>query len=304
VLFGSGGRFEVTSGSDPDWTLLVDGQANAKHQETATRAGVAIDEIAGKPPGREGIFGALAFSHSLIQYIGGQDDTNANLTRRILLLLESKAIGREDAHRRVVNAVLDRYLATDRGWMSGHTPYGVPRFLFNDIARYWRTVTVDYAYRQWTRNNQGWALRRAKLRMSRKLTYAAGLMYCFRLAGESREVPMSELDSGWKLRGIETLSGLTMSTPLDILADAFMTAPPLHAVGRHAFDSYDRFLGVLDNRDTREHLDTLPVDGAGSDEQYQFLRDLGERFQDSLSTLFIRDGRSRYPRLIEEYGVF
>ncbi len=40
----------------------------------------------------------MAFSHDIIHQIGGQDDTNKNTTQRILLLLESCAIGqRTDA---------------------------------------------------------------------------------------------------------------------------------------------------------------------------------------------------------------
>ncbi len=50
VVLGSAGRFEVTTGSDTDWTCLVDGQAKPKHQETAMAAGRAISEVGGKQP--------------------------------------------------------------------------------------------------------------------------------------------------------------------------------------------------------------------------------------------------------------
>jgi hypothetical protein len=121
VALGSLGRFESTANSDIDWTYLVDGQADIKHQEIAREAERRIKEI-GTEPGPEGVFGAIAFSHDIVQYIGGRDDTNANLTRRILLLLESKPVGREDAHRRVVRAVLDRYLTDDYGWIRRTCP--------------------------------------------------------------------------------------------------------------------------------------------------------------------------------------
>lgn len=35
VVFGSLARGEWTSGSDVDWTLLIDGQANPEHREIA-----------------------------------------------------------------------------------------------------------------------------------------------------------------------------------------------------------------------------------------------------------------------------
>lgn len=50
----------------------------------------------------------------------------------------------------------------------------VPRFLLNDIVRYWRTVTVDFVEKQRGQAGHGWGLRNAKLRMSRKLIFATG----------------------------------------------------------------------------------------------------------------------------------
>jgi hypothetical protein len=217
VVLGSAGRFEVTSGSDTDWTFLVDGQAQPEHRTAANRVAEGID----KKSGREGIFGKLAFSHDLIHYIGGQDDTNANLTRRILLLLESKPIGERRAYDSVVRNVLERYLSGDHGWIRRRTRYCVPRFLHNDIARYWRTVTVDYAYKHWTRSGQGWALRSAKLRLSRKLTYAAGLLYAFELAS-AEEHPPGPVPSSLKQEAIERLWEVTNGTPLDLLAALFL----------------------------------------------------------------------------------
>ena len=52
------------------------------------------------------MFGGLAFSHDIVHCIGGQDDTNRNLTLRMLLLLESVSIGDDIVRQRVVRAVL------------------------------------------------------------------------------------------------------------------------------------------------------------------------------------------------------
>ena len=43
-------------------------------------------------PGQTETFGVMAFSHELIHHIAGINDTNRNLTRRLLLLLESVAV--------------------------------------------------------------------------------------------------------------------------------------------------------------------------------------------------------------------
>jgi predicted nucleotidyltransferase len=95
VVFGSLARGEWTSGSDLDWTYLIDGQANSDHLIIAQEIQRVLNEHRGKfrPPGQTGTFGNMAFSHDIIHQIGGQHDTNRNTTQRILLLLESGAIG-------------------------------------------------------------------------------------------------------------------------------------------------------------------------------------------------------------------
>jgi predicted nucleotidyltransferase len=173
VAFGSLARNEFTQGSDIDWTLLIDGQAASEHLAIANKVRDEIATLEEKEPGAEGIFGKLSFSHDIIHQIGGQNDTNANTTQRILLLLESCVLGKPDAHDRVIGNILGRYLAEDRGLWYGSGSHKVPRFLLNDIARYWRTMAVDLAYKQRTRGGTGFALRTIKLRISRKLIFIA-----------------------------------------------------------------------------------------------------------------------------------
>src|ERR1700722_9311342 len=114
VVSGSLARDEFTGGSDIDWTLLIDGSADPKHYDLFRKIGGVIDALAPKPPGPEGTFGKMVFSHALIHEIGGEDDTNRNTTLRLLLLLESRAVRRDDAYTRVVRGILDRYLLEDR----------------------------------------------------------------------------------------------------------------------------------------------------------------------------------------------
>ena len=302
VVLGSGGRFEVTSGSDADWTYLIDGQANSEHQATALEIKDAIEATL-KGPGREGVFGAMAFSHDLIQYVGGEDDTNSNLTRRILLLLESKPIGRPDAYHRVLRATIDQYLSNDYGWRHFSTQ-GVSRFLVNDVSRYWRTVAVDFAYKRKSRNNAGWALRSAKLRLSRKLTFVAGLLYCYSIAQSVwREAPAKDAPTR-KQETIEHLWELTASTPLDLLADAFSRSKTLDATAKRTFDGYDRFLAILNSPEDRDRLVKLAPDDGSGDASYQEIRKLGNDFQSGLNRLFLIDNDTPFPALTREYGMF
>ena len=81
VVFGSLARGEWTSGSDVDWTLLIDGQASTDHRKVAREIEAELKRFKfnGKllvDPGPEGVFGNMAFSHDIVHLIGGQRDSN------------------------------------------------------------------------------------------------------------------------------------------------------------------------------------------------------------------------------------
>ena len=75
VVFGSLARKELTAGSDLDWALLVDGIADPEHLEATLDIEDRLNDEEVKGPGAEATFGGLVFSHDLINYIGGSDDT-------------------------------------------------------------------------------------------------------------------------------------------------------------------------------------------------------------------------------------
>src|SRR5215470_2996050 len=89
VVFGSVAREEVTSGSDLDWILLVDGQSVPEHKDQEREIERQLIDREFIAPGSSGIFGRMVGSHDLVHNIGGEDDLNSNTTRRVLLLLES-----------------------------------------------------------------------------------------------------------------------------------------------------------------------------------------------------------------------
>jgi hypothetical protein len=93
----------------------------------------------------------------------------------MLLLLESVAVTRPEVLRGVRDRVLERYL--DRH----HKDFRPPRFFANDVIRYWRTICVDFegkvAQDERDRVAQDkFVMRNAKLRTSRKILYASGLL--------------------------------------------------------------------------------------------------------------------------------
>jgi len=306
VVFGSLARREITTGSDLDWILLVDGFANPEHLEASLDIEKQLKEERLKGPGAEATFGGLVFSNDLIHYIGGEEDTNTNLTNRVLLLLESVPIGRTEAYDRTVNNVLSRYVFEDFGWMHARNPMNVPRFLQNDISRYWRTVAVDFAYKRRQRRGRGWALRTAKLRLSRKLMYAAGLLTCFSCARtpEIRSIKPGEdgLEAAHKI--VAHLAEYVAKTPLEIFAEFFLAEDATAATAKKLFGVYDQFLALLNDNAKRDRLDKLltPREIAG-DPIYEAVRDLGHQFQAALDEVFFAPGPSGLYDLTKTYGV-
>lgn len=304
VVSGSLARDEFTLGSDIDWTLLVDGSADPRHHDLYREIGTKIKPLASKEPGAERTFGSMVFSHDLIHEIGGEDDTNRNTTRRLLLLLESRAVGRQDAYQRVVRNILNRYLLEDRGLWKG-SGHRVPRFLQNDFARYWRTMAVDFAYKLRKRAGKGWAIRNIKLRMSRKLIYVSGLLACFRCHLDFSPAERREIfgDPTRHSEVVEHLESVFRETPLDIVAGVLLRLPDLDGAAIKIFDSYDEFIGILADDASRRHLEELTESDADGDEVYQRARSLSHSFRDGLLAFFF-DPKSELDALTKNYGVF
>lgn len=302
VAFGSLAREEWTAGSDLDWTLLIDGQADPHHAVAANHLASRLDQNDYKEPGRTAVFGTLAFSHNLIHQIGGQDDSNRNTTQRLLLLLESRAIGRDEAHDRVLRGILNRYLMNDpREYQPHPVSLRVPRFLCNDVVRYWRTMCVDYANKYRDRAGEGWAIRHLKLRLSRKLIFASGLLTCFHADPEFVKA------NGYNLAAVseDVCSHLRKAidrSPLEALAESSMKFGSVESA-RNLFDAYNDFLAVLDDPVKRKYLEILDPTKAENDSQFQFIREIGRTFHNGMVALFFRD-HERLRELSLHYGVF
>lgn len=291
VVFGSIGRDEVTEGSDVDWALLVDGPADPEHIRIVEEAERRFVAKGLSKPGKSGTFASIVASHDLIHHIGGIEDTNHNLTRRILLLLESKPLTGMIVHERVVHGILARYVVHDRPVPSERPRLLIPHFLLNDFVRYWRTITVDYAAKRWEEPEGKWALRNIKLRLSRKLLLAAGLLIAFRL-----ELEPSSLKDAIRGKPPELLSAefsnyleaLLRSTPLEILAGALDQYASVETT-RIVLDSYDAFLGILADCDKRGVLEALHFDEAQNDPVWIEARQAGRDFGRGLLQLFYHE---------------
>ncbi|MGB2642990.1 MAG: nucleotidyltransferase domain-containing protein [Candidatus Acidiferrum sp.] len=307
VVFGSLARGEWTSASDLDWTYLIDGQANSDHLRIAQKMRSVLQENKDKfrPPGQTGTFGNMAFSHDIIHQIGGQNDTNKNTTQRILLLLESTTIGKNtQAYERIIRAVINRYLEEDNHLLvEDETRYRVPRFLLNDIVRFWRTMAVDFASKQRDRAGEGWGLRNAKLRMSRKLIFASGLLVCFGCSLDSEPQKKLSADKrNIRLNLVNYLRDQIKLTPLEILADAIKKYGVPKNLGDELFGAYAEFLTILDDEKFRGALENLTATESRSDPTFKRVRKVSQMFEKALDLLFFEN--PKLAPLTRKYGVF
>lgn len=303
VLFGSFARREMLDGSDVDWSLLIDGVVNSSHADQAKVIGTLIaDKL--KSPGSSGTFGNLVFSHEMVHRIGGGADSNANLTRRMLMLLESRAfsLSKADSSSRVwenvLKNILQRYFEEDVHF----SPAGerkVPRFLLNDLTRYWRTICVDYAAKHQEQDGKKWAIRNAKLRFSRKLLYASGLAFCLSCQLAPPEKHHKDLfgttldESAGPF--IEHAMAFASTPALEYLAafiSTFVTADEKrHLIATRVFGAYNEWLRLLGDKSKREELESLSHADAEKSKLFMAVREHGAEFAKGLELLFFNRNR-------------
>ncbi|HWH96012.1 MAG TPA: hypothetical protein VNT03_19270 [Baekduia sp.] len=278
VLFGSWGRRELTALSDDDWLLLVEGEGEAEAELAAVRA------VLGGGPRRPGVqetFGVASSTGGLVERIGLQEDHNRNLTRRMLLMLESVPVLGDDVHRRCWLQALDRYLAESR------TDRRPPRFFLNDVMRYWRTIAVDFAGKH-REDDSKWGLRNAKLRTSRKMLFAGGLVPILRCHELRRDDVRPFLCEQLALPAT------------DRLADAFLAAGQVDA-GVRCLGAYDRWTGMVGDAAVRDELAGLDRGSAVASPTFAEVRRLATELQNGLLALLFETSLAP---AVREYAIF
>jgi hypothetical protein len=280
ALFGSWGRGEVTDQSDYDWAVLVDGpeRAAVDPSPAAVEAKFGPGE---RGPGPQGVFGDTVFGDNLVERIGLDADDNRNLTRRMLLLLESVAVFGPAVRDRCRDRVLAGYLDDT---ISDYRP---PRFFLNDLIRYWRTICVDFVGKQREGEDRKWALRNLKLGTSRKILFAGGLLpilLCHRYRAADME--------GFLRAALDEPS-------IDRIAAAFLELGAADA-GVRAIGAYDRFLAMTADAGVREELATVTRETAASSAVFEKGR-LGREVEQGLQALLFE---TQIEPLVREYSIF
>lgn len=278
VLMGSWGRAEVTSGSDDDFMVLVNGEQRAEVHPAIDLVKTVLD----RAPGDRGLFGEPVLCDSLVENIGLDRDDNRNLSRRMLFLLESIPATQDKVYSVARDRVLARYLD------ASIKDYRPPRFLLNDTIRYWRTICVDFAGKEHL-GSKKWGLQNAKLRTARKILFAGGLLPV---------LGCSALEAGAMP---EHLRAQFDMPPTDRIASAFLEHGAADAGGR-SLGAYDEFLGLLDQPAFRDELKEVTRATADDSDAFERVRRIALELEAGLLALLFEV--EPYPELIRDYGVF
>jgi predicted nucleotidyltransferase len=172
IMTGSYGRFEASNESDLDTFIIVDSQDDVKAlNDIAKNLEESVSKIIPKKPGSTGTFGfgAIVTIDAVLSDIGGVNDNNLSITRRMLMLLEGKALINPDKFESYRRQLLEKYIKDQVD------PGQLAKFFLNDIIRYWRTMATDYEFKTYD-ERKDWGVRNIKLKFSRKLLYVSGII--------------------------------------------------------------------------------------------------------------------------------
>lgn len=278
---GSLARREYTLGSDIDWLVVVN--AMPEHPAAARNLVVRVKECVSKEaakegsgakdPGTSGLFGRATGLFDIIERVGLQDDTNQTHSMRMEIVHESVSLLDPQLHARILERTIGRYLSLSE--VRQDTP---PRFLLNDMLRYWRQITVDYqAKAPLGVHDPKAVLRYLKLLTTRKNVFASSILPLI----APRD---SSVDWQTYLNEVYTLP------PLARLATVTESAPPfVHEAVRTVFSTVDLFVQLTGDEDRRKHFGDLTRDSRNCDASYVQLKTAAARLQEAYESIFLGD---------------
>jgi predicted nucleotidyltransferase len=285
VAFGSLARREMTLASDFDYLVInygLEPTPGATRQVLQAADGLRhvfgdsgnsgnADAFVVRGPGSTGLFGRIVSAPDMVERIGLEEDTNHSQTRRILILEESVSLFQSGLHEKLLNSIIERYLA-DRVARAD----SVPRFLLNDLIRYWRTVAVDYQAKT-SADHSTYSLRYLKLILSRKLTFAASIVPLFTCRKLAPEQVSGHLVNAFQAPSLLRLLQLEPELEDDTARTAL----------RRCIEIADMFADKLGSQDWRDAVKAECKEGDARNKPYfGSMRELGKELQEHLQTIF------------------
>lgn len=256
VVTGSYGRREASSESDIDWYVVWDTPDYNEDKIKQELADIVrlIDSSVPNPHGTSGTFGAQAITsfESMLKNIGGSDDTNATLTRRMLFLLEGDWLYNQRLFDKCRHELLKCYIK------ESDVSDNISRFLLNDIIRYYRTIATDFEYKV-VESGKEWGLRNIKLKFSRKLLYFSGVIAVAAVSGLEYTDRIKKAEEVFLLSRVQRIQRLVSG-------------------GDVALDKYQQFLEKIARPEVRAALKAVTKESRSACSVYNELNDLSAGF--------------------------
>ena len=272
LVCGSYARREASEHSDIDFFVMSTDTDGDQPPIEEIRSEIRM--IVPNEPSKDGAFGVEVNREEILGNIGGDNDSNQNITRRILFLLEGEWLFNEPAFLRFRREILEKYI------QESMTDHQLALFLLNDVIRYYRTVAVDYEFKiSDNESSKPWAIRNIKLVFSRKLLYASGLFSIAMTVDRERDEKIEILESLFGLPVVERMMAICGNAKME----------PVLA-------SYNRFLAILEDSDGRRHLDTLEKSKSSRDDPcFRRIKNEGHHFTRELLKVFESTFDSAHP---------
>lgn len=269
-LVGSYGRLEASPNSDLDCIFIYKNSLKDSDKEKICTQIFRIANEIGivKTPGDTGTFKEFVQLDTLLKNIGGFKDTNKNLTRRILILVESRHLYNEDLCKEVVSKIFNEYTTKSRAAEKD------PRVLINELVRYYRTITIDYRYKT-EEGSKAWGVRNIKLRHSRKLLFFTSIAIIFTAMKKFNRNSFED-KYNYIIENINSPPILKLRTVLVENNKSSSLEP---------FIYYNKFLKFISDEKKLKELNNLDYDERHTNTTFLDFKDNSDRFDKSLKDL-------------------
>lgn len=292
AIAGSFGRLEASDLSDADCIIVIDDDPSVDAEKVSKAAVKAVTsllrEMGVNEPNPKGVFAAPRRFEEMLPpkqtgKLGSDEESPDILGKRMLMLLESQPLYRDDAYEECLEEIFKRYSA-----------YVIPEtskehlVLLNDLIRYFRFICINYQA-SFERENEKWPLRNMKLRHSRVVMYS-GLLF---LLGEA-----SKHSDEQKLKWVRENLSLT---PLERIAKVYKANndSSFYRVG----GLYNTFLDRLSEEALREELNQIDYKDRYQNQTFATLKANSDALQAELSR-FVYAQRGVWSERFFEYLLF
>lgn len=258
ITFGSFARREATSQSDLDYIVITDDEELG--QEVLAQFPKFLKRHGIRTPSAGGAFGGITQQDELIKNVGGRNDDNDSLTKRLLFLMESECLVGDDTYGEIQDKLISVYVK------DAITEHQICQFLLNDLIRYYRTICVDFEYKT-CELSKSWGDRNLKLMFSRKLMFFSGILVVAQTAQSTGSHKKAVLKHFFNRTPIERVREICEGR-----ADA-------------ALRLYSEFICCIGDEETRRLLNNISMDRRTHTEKFRTHKNRAHHFTWALSKL-------------------